>query len=418
MSSEAAICVRDLTKCYHLYEKPADRLKQFLSRGKRQYFREFWALSGVSFDVMPGEVLGIVGRNGAGKSTLLQLLCGTLSPTSGDVQVRGRIAALLELGAGFNPEFSGRENVFMSASILGLSRTEVEARYDEIVDFSGIRDFIDQPVKTYSSGMYVRLAFAVATTVDPDILVIDEALSVGDGAFARKSFDRIMRLKDEGKTILFCSHSLYQVEALCDRVLWLNKGEIRALGDPGRVNAAYTAFLDAEEKTQATPAPIESQPAAPASQSRITGVELRVDGETGKAAYSGQSTVAVTVDFVHAEERPLTIAVAIFTQDDRCITSVSSAIDDFVIQCGKDGRGSATVLFEDIGLLKGVYSIAAWLLCDKALFIHDHAQNACTLEVLQSDLIQGLVRFPHYWANDGICQTGDDEEPSEFRASF
>ncbi|MGZ8193237.1 MAG: ABC transporter ATP-binding protein [Methylobacter sp.] len=192
MSAEPAIVVKNLSKHYQLYTRPHDRLKQLLCLGKRQYYREFSALHELSFEVMPGEVVGIIGRNGSGKSTLLQLVCGTLTPSTGEVSVKGRVAALLELGTGFNPEFTGRENVFMSAAIMGLSQKEIENRFDEIVDFSGIREFIDQPVKTYSSGMYVRLAFAVATSVDPDILVIDEALSVGDGAFARQSFNRVM----------------------------------------------------------------------------------------------------------------------------------------------------------------------------------------------------------------------------------
>ena len=244
-----AIRVNKLSKCYQLYNQPSDRLKQFLWRGKRQFFREFWALHDVSFEVGKGEVLGIIGRNGAGKSTLLQLLCGTLTPTSGNVEVHGRIAALLELGAGFNPDFTGRENVFMSGAILGLSPKEIEDRYEDIVDFSGIRDFIDQPVKTYSSGMYVRLAFSVATSVDPDILIVDEALSVGDGEFARKSFDRIRAMKEAGKTILFCSHSLYQVEAFCDRVLWLDHGHVKLCGDPQDVVQSYGMLLagDAQE---------------------------------------------------------------------------------------------------------------------------------------------------------------------------
>jgi len=181
----------------------------------------------VSFEIAKGDVIGILGVNGAGKSTLLQLVCGTLTATHGEVLVKGRIAALLELGAGFNPEFTGRENVFMSAAIMGLTQDEVTARFEDIVEFSGIRDFIDQPVKTYSSGMYVRLAFSVATHVDPDILVIDEALSVGDGHFARKSFDRIMALKARGCTILFCSHSIYQLEALCQQALWLDQGQVK-----------------------------------------------------------------------------------------------------------------------------------------------------------------------------------------------
>ncbi|MFZ4704170.1 MAG: ABC transporter ATP-binding protein, partial [Candidatus Methylumidiphilus sp.] len=214
-SADFAIRAEGLSKCYTLYDHPADRLKQMLMRGRRQYYREFWALRETSFELAKGQVLGLVGRNGAGKSTLLQLVCGTLAPSGGSLDVRGRVSALLELGAGFNPEFTGRENVYVSAAILGLSKAEINLRYDEIVEFSGIAEFIDQPVKTYSSGMFMRLAFAVATSVDPDILIIDEALSVGDGEFARKSFDRIIAMKETGKTILFCSHSMYHIESIC-----------------------------------------------------------------------------------------------------------------------------------------------------------------------------------------------------------
>ena len=229
-----AIEARGLGKCYGLYAHPSDRLKQLLWGRWRQFSREFWALREVDLLIRPGEVVGLVGRNGAGKSTLLQMLCGTLPPTKGHLRVHGRVAALLELGAGFNPEFTGIENVFMNGAILGLKHHEVEERLDEILAFADIGEFVHQPVKTYSSGMFVRLAFAVATSVEPDILVIDEALAVGDGAFARKSFDRIMRLKDSGKTILFCSHSMYQVEALCSRAIWIDKGKLRhQQSDPG-----------------------------------------------------------------------------------------------------------------------------------------------------------------------------------------
>lgn len=238
MPHSIAIRADQLSKVYPLYDRPSDRLKQMFFRGGRQYYREFAALREVSFTLKKGEVLGLVGRNGAGKSTLLQMICNTLTPSSGTVTVNGRVAALLELGAGFNPDFTGRENVYLNASVLGLQQAEIDARYDDIVDFSGIGDFIHQPVKTYSSGMYVRLAFAIATSVDPDILVIDEALSVGDGAFARKSFDRIMQLKDKGVTILFCSHSMYQIEAICNKAIWLERGQVRALGNPGEVIVA------------------------------------------------------------------------------------------------------------------------------------------------------------------------------------
>ena len=249
MSSEWAIEAHGLGKCYSLYERPGDRLKQLLWgrwRGQRKpYFREFWALKNVDFSIKPGEVVGIVGRNGAGKSTLLQMVCGTLQPSTGELTAKGRVAALLELGAGFNPDFTGLENIYMNAAILGLSQAQVDARLEGILAFADIGDFIRQPVKTYSSGMYMRLAFAVATSVEPDILVIDEALSVGDGAFARKSFDRIMSLKDAGKTILFCSHSMYQVEALCSRAMWIEAGAMRMIGAASDVTSAYQTSLNA-----------------------------------------------------------------------------------------------------------------------------------------------------------------------------
>jgi lipopolysaccharide transport system ATP-binding protein len=216
MSSEVAIKVQNLSKCYEIYDKPRDRLLQMLSRGKKKYCREFWALRDVSFEIRKGETVGIVGRNGSGKSTLLQILCGTLNPTSGTVETHGRIAALLELGSGFNPEFTGRENVYLNASILGLSKEEIDARYDAIIEFADIGDFINQPVKTYSSGMLVRLAFSVQAQVEPDILIVDEALAVGDAKFQARCFDRLKKLKENGTSILLVTHSSEQIVTHCD----------------------------------------------------------------------------------------------------------------------------------------------------------------------------------------------------------
>jgi len=245
--TDIAIRVTNLSKCYHLYDAPRDRLKQFVvprllrmaGQTPRQYFREFWALKDVSFEVKKGETIGIIGRNGAGKSTLLQILCGTLTPSSGSVEINGRVAALLELGAGFNAEFTGRENVYMNASVLGLSREEIDARFNDIVAFADIGEFIEQPVKTYSSGMFVRLAFAVAVHVHPDILVVDEALSVGDIAFRNKCMEAIQKLVARGVTILFVTHDLGTLQLLCSRVLWLAHGELQASGDPVRIAQDY-----------------------------------------------------------------------------------------------------------------------------------------------------------------------------------
>lgn len=236
--NDIAIRVSNLSKCYQIYNNPRDRLKQFViprlqrmtGQTPKQYFREFWALRDVSFNVRRGETVGIVGLNGSGKSTLLQLICSTLTPTSGDVQAKGRVAALLELGSGFNPEFTGRENVFMNGQILGLSREEIQERFQTIEEFADIGDFIDQPVKTYSSGMTVRLAFAVAINVEPEVLVVDEALAVGDMAFQRKCLRWMEGFAANRGVLLFVSHSSEQVRRLCTKAIYLRSGVIVGIG--------------------------------------------------------------------------------------------------------------------------------------------------------------------------------------------
>ncbi len=246
---EVVVRVSDLSKCYQMYATPQDRLKQSLlpraqrlfGREPKRYFDEFWALREISFDIRRGDTLGVIGRNGSGKSTLLQMLCGTLTPTAGEIDVNGRVAALLELGAGFNPEFTGRENVYLNATVLGLSRGEVESRFDSIAAFADIGEFIDRPVKTYSSGMYVRLAFAVVAHVDADILVIDEALAVGDAVFGQKCMRFLRRFKEHG-TLIFVSHDTSAVLNLCDSAIWLDKGRAQMRGSAQEVANAYLRF--------------------------------------------------------------------------------------------------------------------------------------------------------------------------------
>lgn len=250
-SSELVISVKNLFKRFEIYDRPADRLKQFflpkiqklLGKIPTQYFREFRALNDISFDIKKGNTIGIIGRNGSGKSTLLQIICGTLSPTSGSVEVRGNIAALLELGSGFNPEFTGRENVYMNASVLGLSNNEINKCFQEIVDFSEIGEFIDQPVKTYSSGMYIRLAFSVIIHVNANILVVDEALAVGDMAFQLKCINKIKKMKSSGCTIILVSHDINQIQSICDTVIYLKKGMIYSYGNVGMVTSLYLSDI-------------------------------------------------------------------------------------------------------------------------------------------------------------------------------
>lgn len=249
--NDVAVRVRGVSKRYELYDTPRDRLKQFVlprlqrivRRDTKQYFREFWALHDINFEIKRGETVGIVGRNGSGKSTLLQIICGTLVPTLGTIETQGRIAALLELGSGFNPDFTGRENVYLNGALLGLEREEIDHCFDRITAFADIGDFIDQSIKTYSSGMVVRLAFAVAVHSSPQILVVDEALSVGDELFQRKCFSYIARIKQEGATILFVSHSGGTVIDLCDRAILLDSGEKLADGIPKAVVGQYQQLM-------------------------------------------------------------------------------------------------------------------------------------------------------------------------------
>lgn len=245
---DIAISVRNVGKMYRIYDRPQDRLKQMLWRGRRMYGHEFWALRNVSFDVHKGETLGIIGRNGSGKSTLLQIIAGTLAPTEGEVQVSGRVAALLELGSGFNPEFTGRENVYLNAAILGLSTAETDALYDDIAAFADIGEFIDQPVKFYSSGMMLRLAFAVQAQVDPDILIVDEALAVGDFAFQHKCMSKIKELQRKGVSILLVSHDIGAIKAHCSHAVMLEHGRVYVAGDPDEVGVTYFHRVIEEER--------------------------------------------------------------------------------------------------------------------------------------------------------------------------
>jgi lipopolysaccharide transport system ATP-binding protein len=247
-----AISVRNLTKTYRLFGHPGDRIKQFFSLGLKQYHREFTALKDVSFDIKKGETVGIIGRNGSGKSTLLQLVCGILKPTAGTVQVNGRVSALLELGAGFNPEFTGRENVYFQGALMGFTQSQMEVRFDDIAAFADIGEFIDQPVRTYSSGMFVRLAFAVATHVQPDLLVVDEALSVGDSFFQHKSRILIDKLISSGATLLLVSHDRAMITATCSRCVMLDHGAMKLDGLSTEVFGHYQATIIAHSGMDVT----------------------------------------------------------------------------------------------------------------------------------------------------------------------
>lgn len=240
---DIVIKVSNLDKVYRLYDKPIDRLKEALNIYKRKYHKEYYALQGVDFEIARGETIGIVGTNGSGKSTLLKIITGVLNPTAGQVEVNGKISALLELGAGFNPEYTGIENIYLNGTMLGYSKEEIDQRIEKILEFADIGDFIFQPVKTYSSGMFVRLAFAVAINVEPEILIVDEALSVGDAAFALKCMDKMREFIKAGKTVIFVTHDVQTIKSFCSRAIWIEKGKLIAQGEASKVVNRYTEFL-------------------------------------------------------------------------------------------------------------------------------------------------------------------------------
>jgi len=351
---DIAIRVNNLSKCYQIYDTPRDRLKQFIlprvqhavGRQPAQYFREFWALKDVSFEVRKGETVGIIGRNGSGKSTLLQMICGTLNPTSGSITTHGRIAALLELGSGFNPEFTGRENVYMNASVLGLSKEEIDQRFDDIVAFADIGEFIEQPVKTYSSGMMVRLAFAVQAQVDPDILIVDEALSVGDIRFQIKCLRAIENLRNQGATIAFVSHSQGQIEAICDQVVWIDKGNLKGQGTPKDMMRRYINYVvhnidnsNQSEKLDLIEKPYienienkwvsvtEKYNTAGSKLAEIKKISITKDNESLATLYCGEVkiTVSIIIDVYKNIHQPL-VAIGI-------LNSLNELIVHFNTEC-------------------------------------------------------------------------------------
>ncbi len=398
MSSDVVIKVCNLTKSYQIYERPQDRLKQSLlprfqrclGRSPIRYFREFRAVDQVSFEIGKGETVGIIGRNGSGKSTLLQLICGTLMPTEGTVETVGRLTALLELGAGFNPEFSGRENVFMNGALLGLSQEEISERFGEIVAFADIGDFIEQPVKTYSSGMYVRLAFALNVLCDPAIMIVDEALAVGDMRFQAKCMTALRRIQDRGATILFVSHDMGAIKSLCDRGIYLERGAIKSMGRSAQVAEEFVRVMREEMNhepgfrrpvkefspsgpdTAALQSPV-SEPSKPlpeeennfsrygTGEAMITRVEfLDEEGESIVAADFDQEVV-IRIHFVsHASK---TLAASYYIHDDKKILLLGAGprqLGEPFIEVNAQERYVVTFRTR-VPLHEGAYSIQAQL---------------------------------------------------------
>lgn len=416
MSSEPVISLRSVSKTYRAYDHPLHGLISRISGGRIGRHKEFHALNDVSINIHKGETVGIIGRNGSGKSTLLQIICGIRQPTSGSVSVKGRISALLELGSGFQPEFTGRENVFLQGAIIGLSREEMEARFDEIAIFADIGEYLDQPVKTYSSGMFVRLAFAVAVAVEPDILVVDEALSVGDMTFQNKCMNKMTMLINAQKTILFVSHNLSAIKLLCDRVIYLENGRMRALG-------SCTEICDLYEQIELIRESYENDfgisdntctfssngyqkihgEIAENSPCKMLSVQLSPTSQSDTNSFFTEQDITCILEIDCQDEiLPVSVGVAIMSIKYGDITRMNNIRDGKEILLHK-GLNRVYLTLNEVPLLRGRYSLSFYLSSASLLQRYHLAENAmtiimsCTPTEQPWDKYGGLVAIQHQW---------------------
>jgi ABC-type polysaccharide/polyol phosphate transport system ATPase subunit len=412
---DVVIHVSGVSKCYQLYDKPQDRLRQsiyprlqrILRREPKAYAREFWALRNVSFDIRRGETIGIIGRNGSGKSTLLQIICGTLAQTTGTVEVQGRIAALLELGSGFNFEFTGRENVFMNAALLGLSRKETEARFDDIVAFADIGKFIEQPVKTYSSGMFARLAFSCSIFVNPDILVIDEILAVGDAPFQAKCIKAFHRLRDRGCTILLVSHDAYMIRNFCQRALYLRNGECPGFGETGliidqynlEVETAVRADNQASSEAGRSVASFSGSNLANQGWFRIVEIELldKLLQVTSKVKTGDPITIRFRYISLSSEMPKVTFVINLYRHDGLYICGTTSLMDG-ILPVESPMKATVSVTFPDMRLLSGHYMWRVAINDERAFGVYAEANHVCTFQVVDDLQCVGLFNMDRSWA--------------------
>ncbi len=401
--TEHAIVVEDLVKEYRMYNGSFDRLKEALSFGKKTFHTAHRALDGVSFKVPKGKALGIIGENGAGKSTLLKVLAGTSMATGGKHVVHGKVASLLELGTGFHSEFSGRANIYLAAQVLGFSLDEVKGRIDEIVDFAELGAYIDQPVRTYSSGMVMRLGFSVATAIDPDVLIIDEILAVGDLYFQKKCVDRIFEFRNSGKTILFCSHSLYDVRQICDEVIWIKDAKVEMQGPPQDVTVAYANFersLSADESALSMGKDrLEGEGRPLVDEIRLLrvddGVETLVEGPIVPGV-----DVVVEMDFtLYNDYQPVHVGVGFFRNDNILVISLFSHMDG-VVAVIEPGKYRCRLSIPRFPLASGEFNVVGYLIDETFVHAYDTRTIDQPLIVLNPENIPGMVACQHRFTVD------------------
>lgn len=406
--SAPAIEVRNLSKIYRIYGNPFDRLWEMLPWVKRPRHRQVPALQDIDFAVEPGQCVGMIGKNGAGKSTLLKILTGTTFPSSGSYRIRGRVASLLELGAGFHQDFTGRENIFMNAAMMGFSRREAQAKFQQIMEFSELGEFIDAPIRTYSSGMGARLGFSVAIAADPDVLIIDEILAVGDLAFQRKCVDKIWDYKKQGKTMFFCSHSLYDVRQICEQAIWMRAGRMQMMGDSVLVTNEYATW-ESQARDRRDAAPYESapaaDPAAPADSQdhpRILEAKL-VDPESGapRNVFQPGEVAAVRVR-VRNSRTPATLALAIgvMRSEGTLCFAHSSQLDGVLFD---HAECVVTLYLQGLRLLSGEFNLPVWLIDERGVHRHHERPVEQKLVVQNRTKDLGLFLQDHQWQVDPVA---------------
>ena len=378
MSGDVILSVDHLVKSFRIHQQKTNSLKQLVAARGRNKFEEFIAVNDVTFDVREGEVFGVIGQNGSGKSTLLKCMAGILQPNSGSVRVYRRMGALLELGAGFHPELTGRENIFLNAAILGMGRKEIALRFDDIVDFSGLHTFIDQPVKTYSSGMYVRLAFAVAINVDPQLLIVDEILAVGDVSFQRRCLEKFVEFRNEGRTIVLVTHDMGSVKNLCDRAIWLEHGNVVDAGDPSDLVEAYTErMLGADARTS------DGSVRRGSGEIKVTNVEMFTDGGT-EAVKRCRTSDSVLLRLHYQAEKTIpqpVIGIEIESLGGATITAPNTR-DVGMVPPTMSGTGVVEVAIPRLDLLPGTYDLHTSITDFNRAQVYDHLHVALRFDVM------------------------------------
>ncbi len=394
--SEVALTVEDVWKRFRIYQERNQYLKASLLRGRRARYEEFWAVKGVSFEVKHGEVFGIIGENGSGKSTLLKCMAGILRPDKGQITAHGRLSALLELGAGFHPELSGRENVYLNGAILGLTRKDMTARFDDIVEFSGLSKFIDQPVKNYSSGMYVRLGFAVAINIDPDILLIDEVLAVGDASFQLRCAEKFAEMRNDGKTLIIVTHDLGSIRALCDRAMWLQYGVMHEPGGAAEVVDTYADETLAERVVDDTGEAITRWGSG---EVQVEAIELiGPEGTTTTRVRTGDDIILRLHFTAKTPVRQPVFSIEI-AQLSGVVLSSPTSRDAGEIPDVLSGKGTVDIVIPKLTLLHGTYDVHSTVRDFALLHQFDHFKHALRFDVLRGTPTEetGIVTLNPRW---------------------